>query len=83
VLAGLGLAWKGIGGTVGKLVGKLEAPLCGAELDTAVMFAITLVPEQTRKPAKPAAALSYADRRARAMAAAPTTPAQRAEALNG
>ena len=83
VLAGLGLTWKGIGGTVGKFVGKLEAPLWGAELDTAVTFAITLVSDPKQKPAKPPAALSYADRRARAMATSRTTPAERAQAPNG
>jgi len=43
VLAALGLTWKGLGGTLGKLVGKLEAPLWGAELDGAVTDAVTLV----------------------------------------
>lgn len=43
VLAAVGLTWKGIGGTVGKLSGKLEAPLWGAEVDGAVTDAITLV----------------------------------------
>jgi hypothetical protein len=43
VLAALGLTWKGLGGTLGKLVGKLEAPLWEAELDGAVTDAVTLV----------------------------------------
>jgi hypothetical protein len=43
VLAAVGLTWKGVGGTIGKLAGKLEAPLWGAEVDGAVTDAITLV----------------------------------------
>jgi hypothetical protein len=42
VLVGLGLTWKGVGTTLGKLAGQLEAPLWGAELDGAVTQAITL-----------------------------------------
>ena len=42
VLVGLGLTWKGVGTTLGKLAGQLEAPLWGAELDGAVTEAITL-----------------------------------------
>jgi hypothetical protein len=63
VLAALGLTWKGIGGTLGKLVGRLEAPLWGAELDTAITDAITLTDTAQVKPAR---GLGYADRRARA-----------------
>jgi hypothetical protein len=71
VLAALGLTWKGIGGTLGKLVGKLEAPLWGAELDTAITDAMTLTKAQNGDPATPKG-LGYADRRERA---APTRPA--------
>jgi hypothetical protein len=77
VLAALGLTWKGIGGTLGKFVGKLEAPLWGAELDAAITYAITLSEPPRTKPArgllprpKPAAGtrgLGYADRRGRAV----------------
>ena len=42
VIAALGLTWKGVGTTLGKLAGKVEAPLWGAELDGAVTGAITL-----------------------------------------
>jgi hypothetical protein len=42
VLVALGLTWKGVGTTLGKLAGRLEAPLWGAELDGAVTEAITL-----------------------------------------
>jgi hypothetical protein len=42
VLAAVGLTWKGIGGAVGNLVGKLEAPLWEAEIDGAITDAITL-----------------------------------------
>jgi hypothetical protein len=65
VLASLGLTWKGIGGTVGRIVGKLEAPLWGAELDTAITDAITLATDPTDRTAAPT--LSYADRRARVL----------------
>jgi hypothetical protein len=44
LLAALGLSWKGIGGALGKLAGKLEQPLWGAVLDTAIADAITLKP---------------------------------------
>jgi hypothetical protein len=44
VLASIGLSWRGIGGTVGKALGGLERPLWGAELDTAITAAITLLP---------------------------------------
>ncbi|MGO9902766.1 MAG: hypothetical protein ACLP0J_24450 [Solirubrobacteraceae bacterium] len=42
VLSALGLTWKGVGTTVGKLAGHLEGPLWGAEVDGAVADAITL-----------------------------------------
>jgi hypothetical protein len=44
IVAALGLTWRGIGDTLGKLAAKLEPPLWGAELDTAITQAITLVP---------------------------------------
>lgn len=44
LLAAVGLTWKGLGGTLGKLVGKLEQPLWGAVLDSAIAAAITLNP---------------------------------------
>jgi hypothetical protein len=65
VLASLGLTWKGIGGTVGKIVGKLETPLWGAELDTAITDAITLANAPTDTTTS--SMLSYADRRARVL----------------
>lgn len=43
ILASFGLTWKGIGQTLGQLTGKLERPLWGAELDTAITAAITLL----------------------------------------
>jgi hypothetical protein len=49
VLAALGLTWKGVGGTLGVLAGKLEAPLWGAELDGAVTDAVTMVPAPPTK----------------------------------
>ena len=63
VLASTGLTWKGIGATVGKIVGKLEAPLWGAELDTAITDVITLAKPPTNT--NTLAELSYANRRAR------------------
>jgi hypothetical protein len=62
VLAALGLTWKGIGGTVGEIVGKLETPVWGAELDTAITDVITLTRISSNSPAD---ALSYGNRRAR------------------
>jgi hypothetical protein len=43
ILASLGLTWRGLGRSLGGLAGKLERPLWGAELDTAVTQAITLL----------------------------------------
>ena len=80
LLAAVGLTWKGIGGTVGKLVGKLEAPLWGAELDTAVTDAVTLVGAQRSSTdstqGRRAKILSgdYAGRRHRARTTAATLP---------
>lgn len=42
LLAALGLSWKGVGGALGQLAGKLEQPLWGAVLDAAIADAITL-----------------------------------------
>jgi len=47
VLAALGLTWKGLGGALGKLAGKLEQPLWGAVLDQAIADAITLLPDNS------------------------------------
>lgn len=43
ILASLGLTWRGAGRSLGGLASKLEQPLWGAELDTAVTQAITLL----------------------------------------
>jgi hypothetical protein len=45
VLAAVGLSWKGVGGMLGRLTAKLEAPLWGAEVDGAVTDAVTLLHE--------------------------------------
>jgi hypothetical protein len=45
LLAALGLTWKGLGGTLGQLVGKVEQPLWGAALDAAITDAIDLLPD--------------------------------------
>jgi hypothetical protein len=63
VLVSVGLIWKGIGGAVGKIVGKLEAPLWGAELDTAITDRITLAKNPTGTSTS--SMLSCANRRAR------------------
>jgi hypothetical protein len=47
ILVALGLTWKGIGGTLGQLLGKLERPLWGAVLDDAIADAITLLPDNS------------------------------------
>jgi hypothetical protein len=65
VLAGLGVTWKGIGGVAGKLAARLEEPVWGAELDTAITAAITLA----TSGAQPPGGVGYADRRGRALAA--------------
>jgi hypothetical protein len=44
VLTAVGLTWKGLGGTLGQLAGKLGQPLWGAVLDDAIADAITLLP---------------------------------------
>jgi hypothetical protein len=64
VLSAIGLTWKGIGGTLGKLLGKLETPLWGAELDEAIADAMTLTDSETQIAAPQT--LAYADRRGRA-----------------
>jgi hypothetical protein len=46
ILASLGLTWRGLGRTLGGLAAKLERPLWGAELDTAITQAITLLPRE-------------------------------------
>jgi hypothetical protein len=46
ILASLGLTWRGLGRSLGLLAAKLERPLWGAELDTAVTEAITLLPRE-------------------------------------
>jgi hypothetical protein len=66
VLAALGLTWKGLGGTLGVLAGKLEAPLWGAELDGAVTDAVTLIrTPPTQAPPKEGPDRDYAGRSAR------------------
>ena len=42
LFAAFGLTWKGLGGALGQLAGKLEQPLWGAVLDQAIAGAITL-----------------------------------------
>ncbi len=44
ILASVGLTWRGIGGSLGRLIGQLERPLWGAAIDAAITDAITLTP---------------------------------------
>jgi hypothetical protein len=72
VLAAFGLTWKGVGGALGKLAGKIEAPLWGGELDGAITDAITLGHTAAgRSPAAPPPGIrDYAGRATRALHAA-------------
>jgi hypothetical protein len=49
LLAAVGLTWKGVGGALGQLVGRLEQPVWGAVLDMAIADAITLLPGNKRE----------------------------------
>jgi hypothetical protein len=71
VLAAIGLTWSGIGGALGRLIGKLEAPLWQAELDGAIADAITLIDKtlpttSIRRLRQRTATGDYAGRAARA-----------------
>jgi hypothetical protein len=72
VLAAFGLSWKAVGGALGKLAGKIEAPLWGGELDGAITDAITLAhPGAGSSPAAPPPGTrDYAGRATRALHAA-------------
>jgi hypothetical protein len=48
LLAGAGITWKGVGGSLGRVVGHLERPLWEAELDAAIATAVSLVPGTKR-----------------------------------
>jgi hypothetical protein len=76
VLAAFGLTWKGVGGAVGKLAAKIEAPLWGGELDGAITDAITLARTGPGgSPAAPAPGThDYAGRATRALRAAGKRP---------
>jgi hypothetical protein len=49
VLASLGFTWRGAGRSLGGLAAKLERPLWGAELDTAITQAITLLERESER----------------------------------
>ena len=51
IIASLGLTWRGLGRSLGQLASKLERPLWGAELDTAITRAITLLPREKGRDA--------------------------------
>lgn len=48
ILASVGLTWKSAGSTLGGLGAKVEHNLWGAELDTAIADAVTLLPDNKR-----------------------------------
>jgi hypothetical protein len=48
IVASLGISWKSLAGSIGKLATRLEQPLWGAELDAAIVDAITLLPKNKR-----------------------------------
>jgi hypothetical protein len=64
VLSSLGLTWKGIGGSLGQLAGRLEQPLFGAATDQAIADAITLLPRYQKKDRRDRASLALEMRRA-------------------
>lgn len=72
IVGSLGLTWKGIGGTLGQLLEKLEQPLFGAATDKAIADAITLLPGYSRH-----------DKRKRGTVALDMPPAQSREASSG
>ncbi|MGA2927324.1 MAG: hypothetical protein ABSG43_15275 [Solirubrobacteraceae bacterium] len=85
VLAALGLSWKGIGGTLGNVAAKVEAPLWGAEVDGAVTDAITLATavsttEPLSKRRRDIKTGDYAKRAARAQVYSPQGSTQPDEA---
>jgi hypothetical protein len=49
IIASLGLTWRAAGRALGGLAAKLEQPLWGAELDTAITEAITLLEREDPK----------------------------------
>jgi hypothetical protein len=49
LLVAVGLTWKGLGGALGQLAGRLERPVWGAVLDEAIADAITLLPGNQRE----------------------------------
>jgi len=49
ILASLGITWRGAGRSLGGLAAKLERPLWGAELDTAITQAITLLERESER----------------------------------
>jgi hypothetical protein len=54
IAASLGLTWKGVGGSLGRAVAKVEQPAWDAQLDVAIADAITLLPATLWPPPKPA-----------------------------
>ena len=53
ILASLGLTWRAVGISLGRIVSKVEQPLWGAEIDTAVTRAITLIkPNKGKDPSE-------------------------------
>ena len=50
IAASLGLTWRGVGGSLGRAIAKVEQPAWEAQLDIAVADAITLLPEDLLAP---------------------------------
>jgi hypothetical protein len=46
IVASVGLTWKGVGGSLGRAVAKVEKPAWDAQLDVAIADAITLIPKE-------------------------------------
>lgn len=53
IVASLGLTWKGVGGSLGRAVAKVEQSVWEAQLDVAIADAITLIPAELLPPPPP------------------------------
>lgn len=72
LLAAVGLTWKGVGGALGQMVGRLEQPVWGAVLDVAIADAITLLPGNPKAHGRGALAVEMAQTPKPAAASAST-----------
>lgn len=53
ILGGLGISWKAIGATLGKMITRVEQPLWHFELAESIAVAATWVPEPPPPPDEP------------------------------